>query len=230
MAKKKLKGRKRQTQYPHGIEKAMFAGLRGRIRKLEEIRKRVGDDPKLIRAEYRKTYDRTGDRRWAKRAVTLVTKHAARESERLLGKKVDPKDREGVDKAAWKNVADALRSVEKGFLLALSSKADPGARASIKANAVARETVSRTLSAATTDFFQKSGVAAFRWRSQRDNRVRPLHKDLHGQIFLYPKGHPVEGLPGDPFGCRCVAEPIVGKPSGGRGFGMPSPKRRSTKP
>ena len=56
--------------------------------------------------------------------------------------------------------------------------------------------------------FQVTGVRQFRWISQRDSRVRSLHRKLDGQIFDLSTGHPTEGFPGEPFGCRCVMEAI----------------------
>lgn len=56
-------------------------------------------------------------------------------------------------------------------------------------------------------FHRVTGVTHFRWISMRDERVRPLHQTLHGKVFTM-QGHPTEGYPGQPFNCRCVAEPV----------------------
>lgn len=56
-------------------------------------------------------------------------------------------------------------------------------------------------------FMRARGVKRFRWITMRDNRVRPLHRKLHGTVVPIG-GHPTEGYPGEPFNCRCWAEPI----------------------
>lgn len=51
------------------------------------------------------------------------------------------------------------------------------------------------------------GIAKFVWRSMEDERVRPEHEVLDGQVFSYDDP-PAEGLPGEPVLCRCGAEPV----------------------
>jgi SPP1 gp7 family putative phage head morphogenesis protein len=50
--------------------------------------------------------------------------------------------------------------------------------------------------------------ARWRWRTQRDERVRRKHRDLEGQEFAHNE-QPSEGWPGEPYGCRCWAEWLV---------------------
>ncbi len=53
-------------------------------------------------------------------------------------------------------------------------------------------------------------VDEFRWQSREDSRVRPLHQQINGTVYKYSEGgHSSEGLPGQPFGCRCRAIPVV---------------------
>lgn len=54
---------------------------------------------------------------------------------------------------------------------------------------------------------QAMGVNQFEWVDAGDNRVRPKHRDLNGHTFSYDNP-PSEGLPGEPYRCRCVAYPI----------------------
>ncbi|MFX3616233.1 MAG: minor capsid protein [Sporolactobacillus sp.] len=54
---------------------------------------------------------------------------------------------------------------------------------------------------------QEMGVNRFEWVDAGDNRVRPKHRDLNGNTYSYGKP-PSEGLPGEPFRCRCVAYPV----------------------
>ena len=56
---------------------------------------------------------------------------------------------------------------------------------------------------------EASGIKRFRWISQRDDRVRPLHEEIDGEIYDWSAGHPTEGLPGQPPNCRCVPEAVV---------------------
>lgn len=56
---------------------------------------------------------------------------------------------------------------------------------------------------------QKSaGVLRFIWRTSHDERVRPEHEALDGQIFEYADP-PSIGVPGEDFNCRCYAEPVL---------------------
>ena len=54
----------------------------------------------------------------------------------------------------------------------------------------------------------------YKWRTQKDDKVRDLHRDLEGKIFN-KNNPPVSGTngfrgnPGEPANCRCFAEPIV---------------------
>jgi hypothetical protein len=56
------------------------------------------------------------------------------------------------------------------------------------------------------------GATEFIWRKRRpaDGRTRELHEELDGKRFTFAEGHETEGLPGDPHGCRCHAEPVRG--------------------
>lgn len=60
---------------------------------------------------------------------------------------------------------------------------------------------------------QALGVEEFIWRTMEDDRVRPLHQEWDGKKFRYDDpplnedGEPV--LPGEDFGCRCYAEPVL---------------------
>lgn len=50
------------------------------------------------------------------------------------------------------------------------------------------------------------GVRSYRWSTSRDERVRPSHRALEGQVFRWDQP-PGIGHPGHDFGCRCVAIP-----------------------
>lgn len=54
----------------------------------------------------------------------------------------------------------------------------------------------------------RAGVKRFKWSTSDDERVRPEHAEIDGQVFEWATGHPTEGRPGEPIRCRCVAIPV----------------------
>lgn len=54
---------------------------------------------------------------------------------------------------------------------------------------------------------QAMGANRYRWVSRDDARVRPLHAARHGKVFSWD-APPEDGHPGEPVGCRCVADPV----------------------
>ncbi|MFD0986045.1 phage minor head protein [Methyloligella solikamskensis] len=46
------------------------------------------------------------------------------------------------------------------------------------------------------------------WRTQRDGKVRPSHRENAGKIFAWDDPPPT-GHPGEDYGCRCWAEPYA---------------------
>ncbi len=54
---------------------------------------------------------------------------------------------------------------------------------------------------------QNMGVDKFEWVTSNDERVRKSHEALGGMVFSY-KQPPAEGLPGEPYRCRCTAYPV----------------------
>jgi SPP1 gp7 family putative phage head morphogenesis protein len=77
-----------------------------------------------------------------------------------------------------------------------------------KSKLIARDQVGKMYGQVNAARHQALGVEKFIWRSVHDARVRPLHRQLDGETFKYPKGHPTEGLPGEPINCRCFADPV----------------------
>lgn len=70
---------------------------------------------------------------------------------------------------------------------------------------IARDQTGSILGQMTAERHQKAGILAFRWSDSGDNRVRPTHKKRNGKIYFYAD-KPL--LPGEDYGCRCVAEPV----------------------
>lgn len=73
---------------------------------------------------------------------------------------------------------------------------------------VARDLVTQARVALSAQAAQVAGVRLFRWRTKRDERVRPEHRALEGRVFDVSSGAPGVGLPGEPWGCRCSMEPV----------------------
>jgi SPP1 gp7 family putative phage head morphogenesis protein len=87
-----------------------------------------------------------------------------------------------------------------------------------RADFIARNEIGNLNAQLTEETHKAAGVEEFVWVDSGDDKVRDLHEEIAGQTFPYPQGHPTEGLPGQPFNCRCVAKPkIPGEVSIARG-------------
>ena len=53
------------------------------------------------------------------------------------------------------------------------------------------------------------GIEDFFWQSQRDDKVRNRHRELDGTRWAWTSPPTDQGLPGEPFGCRCLAKPVL---------------------
>jgi SPP1 gp7 family putative phage head morphogenesis protein len=58
---------------------------------------------------------------------------------------------------------------------------------------------------------EQAGVTSYKWMTSRDERVRPLHRELEGKVYTYGEETGAEGglPPGQPIRCRCIARGIV---------------------
>lgn len=80
---------------------------------------------------------------------------------------------------------------------------------------LARRTVTQTQGTSAKEVQTSLGIDGYQWVSQRDGRVRPLHRQLDaesraGKVFTWSNPDTRgEGNPGDPYGCRCVAVPVI---------------------
>jgi len=77
-----------------------------------------------------------------------------------------------------------------------------------KADLIGRDQVGHLNAQITRTRQMAAGFTRFRWRDSGDQRVRPLHEEIDGEVFDYPQGHPTEGIPGQPILCRCTATPV----------------------
>ncbi len=115
--------------------------------------------------------------------------------------------------------AEMLRAVDVLTGRKLYTPTQRRERATATQERLARRTVTQTQATASKVVQTSLGIELYAWVSQRDARVRPLHVKLDGESrggkffnWSSPDTHG-EGNPGDPYGCRCVAVPVVnGKP------------------
>lgn len=73
---------------------------------------------------------------------------------------------------------------------------------------VARDLVAQARARYSLAAARWARVSLFVWRTRKDSRVRPEHAALDGKVFRFAQGAPGQGLPGEPYGCRCSAEPL----------------------
>lgn len=83
-----------------------------------------------------------------------------------------------------------------------------------RAQLIARDQTLKTNAALTKDRHEKAGITRYRWSGSLDERERPMHRELEGQIFNWdeppvtnPQGD--ENHPGEDYQCRCVPVPIL---------------------
>ncbi len=81
-----------------------------------------------------------------------------------------------------------------------------------RAKLIARDQVSK-MNAAFNEVRQVSvGVEKYIWSTSHDERVRPSHRDMNGEVVAWKEPREVDGErvhPGEPVNCRCVAIPVI---------------------
>lgn len=82
-----------------------------------------------------------------------------------------------------------------------------------RARLIGRDQVLKANSKLTQDRMQAAGFKRYRWSSGTDARVRPMHRELDGQVFSWddppvtnPQGD--RNHPGQDYQCRCGAIPV----------------------
>lgn len=84
-----------------------------------------------------------------------------------------------------------------------------------KARFLARQETSLLMSKFHETRYQDVGIQRYRWSTSNDERVRKDHKDLNNKIYDWSNPPIVDRVngrrahPGEDFGCRCVAIPIL---------------------
>lgn len=63
--------------------------------------------------------------------------------------------------------------------------------------------------------FERVGIESYVWQTQADNRVRPRHRELQGEVYRWGERTGSEnGLqPGKEIRCRCLSVPVILAPS-----------------
>lgn len=80
-----------------------------------------------------------------------------------------------------------------------------------RAELVSRYEVARLNSELARSRMQQAGVTHYRWSTAEDGRTRSNHAERHGRIFSWDEP-PEGGHPGEAYGCRCVAIPVMEVP------------------
>lgn len=81
-----------------------------------------------------------------------------------------------------------------------------------RARLIAINEVSNAVSRAHEETQTELGITQYTWYSAGDKRVREKHRERHGKLFLWskpPKEEKIDGHPGRPIRCRCVALPLI---------------------
>lgn len=79
-----------------------------------------------------------------------------------------------------------------------------------RAKNIARDQTSKLNSSLTRLRHEQAGIEEYIWRTSHDERVRPLHRSIDGNVYKWGKPTGAEdGLPpGQPVMCRCSASGI----------------------
>ena len=84
-----------------------------------------------------------------------------------------------------------------------------------KAKFLARQETSLLVSNFREQRYKSLGINKYMWSATKDNRTRPLHRELNGKIFTWDNPPVIDertgqrGHPGMTFGCRCTAIPLL---------------------
>ena len=84
-----------------------------------------------------------------------------------------------------------------------------------KAKFLARQETGLLMAKYTKNRYKDAGIQKYRWGGANDSRERPDHKKLNGKIFMFDSPPVTDhrtgarNNPGEDFGCRCTAIPII---------------------
>lgn len=77
-----------------------------------------------------------------------------------------------------------------------------------RAALIGRDQVGKLNGRLTQYYQEQAGIEEYKWVTAGDERVRPAHRRLNGEVFKW-KEPPPEGHPGQPIQCRCIADPVI---------------------
>ncbi|CAI9119560.1 minor capsid protein [Brytella acorum] len=81
-----------------------------------------------------------------------------------------------------------------------------------RATLIARTETSKASTMLTEARAEAIGSPGYTWRSHRDNRTRPSHREMNGQFVAWGSPPTLDGLTGHAGcvpNCRCFARPIL---------------------
>lgn len=139
--------------------------------------------PSMVQAEAQKARD------WAISLVEDAARVYAGDVKDILG---NPSKTFGMQ---WRDIRDLLL--------------DRGNVSESRAELIARDQTLKLNGAIAKANQEASGITRYMWSTSKDERVRPTHRALEGQVFAWASPPPV-GHPGQDFQCRCVAMPVLG--------------------
>lgn len=91
----------------------------------------------------------------------------------------------------------------------IEASADVSAR---HAMLIARDQTLKLNAAITQYRMRAAGIDRYEWLTSQDERVRPSHEALDGEVFSWDEGTPIGYHPGEDYQCRCVAIPVFDYP------------------
>lgn len=80
-----------------------------------------------------------------------------------------------------------------------------------RARLIARDQIAKLNSDLNRSRMQNLGIAKYKWRTSKDERVRATHRALEGKVFAWTDPPNINGKrlhPGQDYQCRCTAEPV----------------------
>lgn len=77
------------------------------------------------------------------------------------------------------------------------------------ARLIARDQTTKAIGGLSQIRQQQAGVKRYRWSTSRDERVRPSHVAMEGQVVQWDSPPLDIGHPGWDIQCRCVAVPVI---------------------
>lgn len=78
-----------------------------------------------------------------------------------------------------------------------------------RAKFIARDQTAKLVSTMNRERNLALGIESYKWRTSKDERVRPNHRSKEGKTFRWDDPPEDTGHPGMDFNCRCTASPIM---------------------